>query len=39
MGDRCWMVGVDGWQDWMIGVEWWVLMICEIRIRHPHHWC
>ena len=31
MGVRCWMVGVDGWQDWVIGVEWWVLMVCRIR--------
>nr|WP_314664283.1 hypothetical protein [uncultured Prevotella sp.] len=39
MGDGCWMMGVDGWQDWVMGVEWWVLMICEIRIRHSHTWC
>ena len=30
MGDRCWMVGVDGWQDWVIGVKWWVLMVGRI---------
>ena len=33
------MVGDNGLQDWVMGVEWWVLMVCEIRIRHSHHWC